>query len=215
MYRLIELFQRIQDVDGLVRWGGYMGVALIIFAETGLFFGFFLPGDSLLVTAGLFAGKGDLNVVLLFVLTALAAFVGDATGFEIGRVSGRAIFSRPNSRLFKKEHVERTRVFYERYGGKTIILARFMPIIRTFAPVVAGVAGMEYRTFALYNITGGIAWVGSMIGIGYVLGRTIPHIDQYIHILVLVIIFLSFLPGIISYLRTGHWRRWFEKRPKT
>jgi membrane-associated protein len=215
MYRLIELFQRIQDVDGLVRWGGYMGVALIIFAETGLFFGFFLPGDSLLVTAGLFAGKGDLNVVLLFVLTALAAIVGDATGFEIGRVSGRAIFSRPNSRLFKKEHVERTRVFYERYGGKTIILARFMPIIRTFAPVVAGVAGMEYRTFALYNITGGIAWVGSMIGIGYVLGRTIPRIDQYIHILVLVIIFLSFLPGIISYLRTGHWRRWFEKRPKT
>lgn len=214
MYRLIELFQRIQDVDGLVRWGGYMGVALIIFAETGLFFGFFLPGDSLLVTAGLFAGKGDLNVVLLFVLTALAAIVGDATGFEIGRVSGRAIFSRPNSRFFKKEHVERTRLFYERYGGKTIVLARFMPIIRTFAPVVAGVAGMEYRTFALYNITGGIAWVGSMIGIGYVLGRTIPHIDQYIHILVLGIIFLSFLPGIVSYARSGHWRRWFEKRSK-
>jgi membrane-associated protein len=213
MDRLFEFLSRIHDVDAIIRWGGYLGLVAIVFAETGLFFGFFLPGDSLLVTAGLFAGKGDLNPILLFVLVTLAAIVGDATGFEIGRVSGKAIFSREDSRFFKKKHLELTRAFYEKHGGKTIILARFMPIVRTFAPLVAGVAGMKYRTFALYNITGGILWVGSMIGIGYVLGRTIPHIDRYIHILIIVIIFLSFLPGIVSYLRSGHWKQFFKKHP--
>lgn len=208
---IIAFFSRLQNLDELIRWGGYVGLMAIVFAETGLFFGFFLPGDSLLVTAGLFAAKGDLNIVWLIVLVAACAILGDATGFEIGRLSGKRIFSREDSRFFKKKHLERTHAFYEKHGGKTIILARFMPIVRTFAPLVAGVAGMSYRTFAVYNIVGGTLWVVLMAGIGYVLGRSIPNIDKYIHIVIAVVIFLSILPGIISYLRTCHWKRWFER----
>jgi len=212
MSALVELLHKLQNLDGLIQWGGYGVLALIIFAETGLFFGFFLPGDSLLVTAGLFAARGDLNVWLLFVLTAVCAIIGDATGFEIGRLSGKKLFSRPNSRFFKREHLERTHAFYEKHGGKTIVIARFMPIIRTFAPLVAGMAGMSYAQFALYNIMGGIVWVGGMIGIGYGLGRLIPNIDKYIDVVILVVIFLSVLPGIIEYARSGHWKRWFQKK---
>lgn len=215
MYTLLEWIAKIHDVDSLIRWGGYTVLIAIVFAETGLFFGFFLPGDSLLVTAGLFAGKGDLNPIALFVLVTLAAIIGDATGFEIGRVSGKALFAREDSRFFKRKHLEHTRAFYERHGGKTIIIARFMPIVRTFAPLVAGVAGMPYRTFAFYNIIGGVLWVGSMIGTGYLLGRTIPNIDEYLHIVIAIVIFLSILPGIVSYLRSGHWKRWFEKKSTT
>lgn len=199
---LTDFFSKLHDLDELIRWGGYIVLMAIVFAETGLFFGFFLPGDSLLVTAGLFAAKGDLNIVVLFVLVTACAIIGDAVGFEIGKLSGKRIFAREDSRFFKKKHLEKTQEFYNTHGGRTIILARFMPIVRTFAPLVAGVAGMPYRTFALYNITGGILWVGSMVGIGYVLGRSIPNIDQYIHIVIAVVIFLSLLPGIISYLRS-------------
>lgn len=206
---ILELFSKLRDLDELIRWGGYAALMLIVFAETGLFFGFFLPGDSLLVTAGLFAAKGDLNIGLLFILVAACAVIGDAVGFEIGKLSGKKIFERPDSRFFKKKHLEHTRAFYEKHGGKTIILARFMPIVRTFAPLVAGVAGMTYRRFAVFNITGGVLWVGSMTGIGYLLGRAIPNIDQYIHIVIAVVIFLSILPGIVSYFKSGHWKRWF------
>ena len=201
MQPLIEFFSKLQDVRELIRWGGYVAVVAVIFAETGLFVGFFLPGDSLLVTAGLFAAKGDLDIFLLFALIAAAAIIGDATGFEIGRISGKRIFSREDSRFFKKRHLERTQRFYERHGGKTIVIARFMPIVRTFAPLVAGVAGMPYRRFALYNITGGVLWVAAMLGIGYGLGRTIPNIDRYIDLVILIVIFLSILPGIVGYLR--------------
>lgn len=211
---IIDFFSKLQNLDELIRWGGYVALAIIIFSETGLFFGFFLPGDSLLVTAGLFAAKGDLNVVTLIVLLAACAIIGDAAGFEIGRLSGKKIFAREDSWFFKKKHLERTQRFYEKHGGKTIILARFMPIVRTFAPLVAGVAGMRYRQFALFNITGGLGWVISMVGIGYLLGRTIPNIERYIHIVIAVVIFLSILPGIIGYLKTGHWKRWFEKNSK-
>ncbi len=208
---LIEFFSKLQNINELIRWGGYVALAVIIFSETGLFFGFFLPGDSLMVTAGLFAAQGDLNVLTLLALLGACAIIGDATGFEIGRLSGKKIFSREDSWLFKKKHLERTQQFYNRHGGKTIVLARFVPIVRTFAPLVAGVAGMRYRDFALFNIVGGLSWVISMVGIGYLLGRTIPNAEQYIHIIVAIVIFLSILPGIISYLRTGHWKRWFEK----
>ncbi|MBI4138715.1 VTT domain-containing protein [Candidatus Uhrbacteria bacterium] len=214
MNSLIEFFSNVQNVQEVIRWGGYAALIAIVFAETGLFIGFFLPGDSLLVTAGLFAAKGDLNVLILFLVVAVSAIVGDAVGFEIGRLTGKKIFAREDSWLFKKKHLERTQRFYEKHGGKTIILARFMPVVRTFAPLVAGVAGMPYRRFALFNITGGIGWVGSMVGIGYVLGRSIPDIDKYIHIVIAVVIFLSILPGIISYLKSGHWKRWFEKNNK-
>ncbi len=206
-----EFFSNLHNLDELIRWGGYIVLIAIVFSETGLFFGFFLPGDSLLVTAGLFAARGDLSIVVLLLSLMLAAIIGDATGFEIGRFSGSRIMKRKDSFFFKKQHLEKTQAFYEKHGGKTIILARFMPIVRTFAPLVAGVAGMPYKKFAFFNITGGILWVGSMLGIGYVLGRSIPNIDKYIHIVIAVVIFLSILPGIISYLKSGHWRKWIYK----
>lgn len=211
MESFFQFVSELHNVQEIIRWGGYVALVAIVFAETGLFFGFFLPGDSLLVTAGLFAAKGDLNIATLFFVVSAAAIIGDATGFEIGRLTGKKIFAREDSRLFKKKHFERTQAFYEKHGGKTIVIARFMPIVRTFAPLVAGVAGMQYRRFALFNITGGIAWVGSMLGIGYFLGRVIPNIEKYIHIVISVVIFLSILPGIISYIKSGHWKRWFEK----
>jgi membrane-associated protein len=213
MHYILEFFSKLHNLDELIRWGGYIGLVLIIFAETGLFIGFFLPGDSLLVTAGLFAGQGYLNPWLLFISIALAAIIGDTVGYEIGRVSGKALFSRKDSRFFKKKHLDHTKAFYEKHGGKTIIIARFMPIVRTFAPLIAGIAGMPYRTFATYNITGGVLWVGLMVGIGYTLGRTVPHVEQYIHYMVVGIIFVSILPGIIAFIRTGEWKRWFEKTP--
>jgi len=198
---IIEFFQKLHNLEDLIRWGGYAVLAVIIFAETGLLVGFFLPGDSLLVTAGLFAGKGDLNIVILFVLLSLMAIAGDAVGFWFGRVTGTKIFSREKSVLFAKDHLLRAKAFYEKHGGKTIIIARFMPIVRTFAPIVAGVADMSYPRFAVYNVVGGVAWVGSMLGIGYFLGRSIPDIDEKLHLVIAVVIFLSILPGMIEYMR--------------
>ena len=196
-----ELFRRLYNVPELIRMGGLIGLVVVVFAETGLMVGFFLPGDSLLVTAGLFAAKGDLNIVWLNLALMAAAIVGDATGYWIGRRAGQALYNRPNSFFFRKQHLVKTHEFYEKHGGKTIVIARFVPIIRTFAPVVAGAAEMTYRQFAIYNIAGGIGWVASMTLIGYFLGRAIPDIDKHIHIVVAVVIFLSLLPGIISILR--------------
>ena len=196
-----ELFRRLYNVPELIRMGGLIGLVVVVFAETGLMVGFFLPGDSLLVTAGLFAAKGDLNIVWLNLALMAAAIVGDATGYWIGRRAGQALYNRPNSFFFRKQHLVKTHEFYEKHGGKTIVIARFVPIIRTFAPVVAGAAEMTYRQFAIYNIAGGIGWVASMTLIGYFLGRAIPDIDKHIHIVVAVVIFLSLLPGVISILR--------------
>ncbi|OGL79363.1 hypothetical protein A3E39_04040 [Candidatus Uhrbacteria bacterium RIFCSPHIGHO2_12_FULL_60_25] len=202
LWQLInDFFIKLNKLDELIRWGGYTILAFIVFAETGLLVGFFLPGDSLLVTAGLFAGKGDLNILLLFVLLSLMAIVGDTTSYWFGRTTGPKIFSREKSFLFAKDHLHAARAFYDKYGAKTIVLARFMPIVRTFAPVVAGVAQMSYPTFVFYNIFGGVLWVGSMLSIGYFLGRSIPNIEEKIHIVIVVIIFLSILPGIIEYLK--------------
>jgi membrane-associated protein len=199
---LVEAFFRtVYNVPELIRIGGMAGLILVVFAETGLMVGFFLPGDSLLVTAGLFAAKGDLSIAWLNVALAGAAIVGDATGYWIGRRAGQALYNRPNSFLFRREHLVKTHDFYERHGGKTIVIARFMPIIRTFAPVVAGAANMTYRRFAVYNVAGGIGWVVSMTLTGYFLGRAVPNIEKNIHIVVAVVIFLSLLPGIIAYLR--------------
>jgi membrane-associated protein len=196
-----EFFRTVYNVPELIRIGGMAGLILVVFAETGLMVGFFLPGDSLLVTAGLFAAKGDLGIVWLNVSLAAAAIVGDATGYWIGRRGGQALYSRPDSFFFRREHLIKTHDFYERHGGKTIVIARFMPIIRTFAPVVAGAADMTYRRFAAYNVAGGIAWVVSMTLTGYFLGMVVPNIEKHIHIVVAVVIFLSLLPGIIAYLR--------------
>ena len=196
-----EFFRTVYNVPELIRIGGMTGIIAVVFAETGLLVGFFLPGDSLLVTAGLFAARGDLDIAWLNIALAVAAIVGDATGYWIGYRAGQTLYSRPNSFFFRREHLIRTHEFYERHGGKTIVIARFMPIIRTFAPVVAGAASMTYRRFAAYNIVGGIGWVASMTLTGYYLGRSIPDIDKHIHIVVAVVIFLSLLPGIIAYLR--------------
>ncbi len=195
-----DFFATVYNVPELIRLGGMAGLVFIVFAETGLMVGFFLPGDSLLVTAGLFAARGDLDIVLLNVLVCAAAIAGDATGYWIGRRAGRPLFNRPNSLLFRREHLVKTHEFYERHGGKTIVIARFIPILRTFAPVVAGVGEMGYRRFATYNIAGGIGWVVSMTLGGYFLGRMVPNIDEQIHYVVAAVIFLSLLPGIISWL---------------
>ena len=200
---LSDLFHRLRDLPALVQWAGYFGLTAIIFTETGLFVGFFLPGDSLLVTAGLLASQPDfrLNVYAMGALFSIAAILGDTVGYSVGRASGPRIFTREDSLFFSKKHLYRAHAFYERHGGKTIVIARFMPIVRTFAPIVAGVAEMRYRTFLAYNVIGGVLWVWSMLFTGYFLGRYIPGIDRHIESVILIVIFLSILPGIISWWR--------------
>ena len=156
--------------------------------------GFFLPGDSLLVTAGLFAARGALDIVWLNLALMAAAIAGDAVGFWTGAKAGKLLYRREDSRFFKRRHLLRAKAFYEKHGAKTIVLARFVPIIRTFAPIVAGAADMPYRTFVVYNLMGGIGWVGSMTMLGYGLGRIYPPIVKQIHYLALVIIVVSFIP---------------------
>src|SRR2546425_8964180 len=192
-------FDTIYDVPSLVRIGGLIGLIVIVFSETGLLMGFLLTGGSLLIPAGRFAAKGDFNIVTLNATLIVAAILGDATGYWIGRRMGQALYNRPDSVLFRKEHLRFTHEFYERHGGKTIILARFMPIVRTFAPVVAGAAEMGYRRFATYNIIGGLGWVLSMTLSGYYLGRAGPNIESNIHYLVAAGIALSLLPPAIAW----------------
>jgi membrane-associated protein len=192
-----QLLQALTDPAALyelVRWGGYVALTAIVFTETGLLIGFFLPGDSLLITAGLVAAAGGLEIWLLNVLLSVAAIVGDSVGYAIGYRAGPHIFTREDSRWFNKKHLVRTREFYERHGGKTIILARFIPIIRTFAPVVAGVGRMDYRRFLAFNVLGGIGWVCGLTWAGYLLGQTIPDIGRYIHVVIVVVIVLSLIP---------------------
>jgi membrane-associated protein len=199
--RFLEwIVELIRNPGELITWGGYPGLALIIFLETGALV-FFLPGDSLLVMAGLYAAKGDLNILWLNLLLIPMAIIGDACSYYIGARSGPHIFNRPRSRFFRPEYVKAAHDFYEKHGGKAIILARFMPLVRTFVPVVAGVAGMSYPRFATYNVVGGVAWVASMTLTGYVLGAQFPLLVEHIEKVILIVVFLSILPGIIEYLR--------------
>lgn len=192
---LSDFFSRLHHLDELIRWGGYTALTAIVFAETGLLIGFFLPGDSLLVTAGLVAAlDGVLNIWILSALLVAAAILGDTVGYWIGRQLGPRLFNRENSFIFNKNHIVRTQKFYEKHGPKTIVLARFVPIVRTFAPTIAGVAQMDYGKFLFYNVLGGVIWVMSMLHGGYWLGRMIPNIDKHIHIVILVVIGVSFLP---------------------
>jgi membrane-associated protein len=195
---LQQAFHFIMDVQGLIQWGGLLMVCVIVFVETGLFVGFFLPGDSLLVTAGLFAAKGDIDLVLLLVLVSLCAVIGDQTGYLIGRKAGSALFKREDSMFFKRKHLIKAHDFYEKYGNKTIVIARFVPIVRTFAPAVAGAAEMNYRRFVTYNIMGGVLWVFSMVLGGYIMGKSIPNLDKYIHLVIVIVVFLSILPAIVE-----------------
>ena len=198
---LRDLARGVYSLDSLIQWGGYGVLFAIVFSETGLLIGFFLPGDSLLITAGVVAATGALNIWWLNALLIVAAVVGDSVGYAIGRRLGPRLFTREKSLLFNPAHVERTRRFYAKYGAKTIVIARFVPIVRTFAPVVAGVGQMEYRRFVFYNVAGGVGWVTSMTWAGYLLGSSIPNIGQHLHLIVVIVIVLSVIPIAIELLR--------------
>jgi membrane-associated protein len=185
----------------LIKTAGYLGLFGIIFAESGLFFGFFLPGDSLLFTAGFLASQNFLNIYLLIGLTFLAAVLGDNTGYWFGKKTGPKIFSKEDSLLFHKDHIKKAEDFFTKYGPKTIIFARFVPIVRTFAPILAGVGRMEYRTFFFYNLVGGFLWTAGLSSLGYYLGQAVPNIDKYLLPIVITIIIVSILPNIYQILK--------------
>jgi membrane-associated protein len=202
---LLDLLGQLRDLDTLVATAGYAGITAIIFVETGLLFPF-LPGDSLLVTAGLVAAAHDpmvdLNVWTLGVLCSAAAIGGDQIAYAIGRRSGAALFKKEDSRWFKQSHLRAAHAFYEKHGGKTIILARFMPFARTFAPVVAGAAGMRYVTFVTYNVVGGLLWIWSMLLTGYYVVKWVPGLDRHVEPLIIGIVLLSITPGIYGWWRS-------------
>ncbi len=194
------------DLPELIKQIGYLGIFAIVFAESGLLVGFFLPGDSLLFTAGflasqMFQGKPILNVALVYIICLIAAISGDSTGYYIGRKTGKRIFNKEDSLLFNKNHILKAEEFYEKHGGKTIVLARFMPVIRTFAPIVAGAGNMKYSSFIFFNIIGGVVWVTSMVFGGYFLGRIIPDVDKYLLPIIGLIILASAGPGIYHFLK--------------
>lgn len=188
------------DVRAIVQAVGYVGMVIIIFSETGILIGFFFPGDSLLVVSGIFASQGSLDMLVLNLLLIPAAVIGDSVGYWIGHKAGPKLFNKEQSFFFRKDYLIKTHNFYEKYGGITIILARFMPIIRTFAPTVAGIAEMKYWDFFKYNVFGGIGWIISMTSIGYFLGNVIPNVDKHIEYIIAIVVFISILPAIIKFI---------------
>ncbi len=206
---LIAWLQQLYDVPSLIRWGGYAALVAIVYAETGLLVGFFLPGDSLLVTAGVFAAAGLLDIWMLNLLLVPAAILGDATGYYFGKKVGPSLYSRPDSRFFKQEHLKKAKAFYDKHGGKTIILARFLPVVRTFAPIVAGVSGMSYTAFATYNIVGGFLWVTGLTLLGFFLGAQVPDIEKNILWVIGIVVLVSFLPALWEY-----WKHRQQKKGK-
>lgn len=199
---ITEFFQLIlsHDLLTLIKTVGYGGLFGIVFAETGLFLGFFLPGDSLLFVAGFLAGEGFFSIYLLWLLLFVAAVTGNMVGYEFGRQVGPRLFSREDSLVFKKAHLYKTQAFYAKHGSKAIVLARFMPIVRTFAPIIAGIANMKYPIFFLWNVLGALLWTTSLLWLGYWLGNVID-VDKYLYPIIIVIVLFSFMPGIIAYLR--------------
>jgi len=201
---ILHFFHSLFDPNGLrelIRAGGAPLICTIVFIETGLFVGFFLPGDSLLVTAGILSAGGVIPLRWLLVPVMLCAIVGDQIGYWIGRSAGPALYRREDSLFFRRSHLQRAHDFYEKYGGRAVILARFVPIVRTFCPPVAGAARMPYTRYLIFDIFGGIFWVGTMILGSYSLGHLIPNIAQRIHYVIAVVILLSILPVIVSLLR--------------
>jgi membrane-associated protein len=185
------------DLEHLIRTVGYVGMFCIIFAETGLLIGFFLPGDSLLFTAGFLASQDYLNIWILVPVCFVAAIAGDAVGYQIGNRFGRQLFSREESRFFKPKYLLQAQAFFDLHGGKAIILGRFMPIVRTFVPVIAGAATMQYRRFAIFNIAGGVLWAIGVTIAGYFLGKTIPSVDKYLLPIIVVILVVSLAPSAL------------------
>ncbi len=194
------------DIVALIQSVGATGVVAIVFAECGLFFGFFLPGDSLLFTAGFLASQGFMSIIPLIIFTIIAAILGENVGYEFGRRIGPMLFNKKESRFFKPAHVVRAHEFFLKYGNKAIFLARFMPIVRTFVPIVAGVARMPFKSFMFYNVVGGVVWVGSMTLLGYTLGSQVKGADKYIEFIILGIILVSFIPAFLE------WRKSRMKR---
>ena len=184
------------DLEEIILTVGYIGLFVIVFAETGLLIGFFLPGDSLLITTGVLASKSDeFSIWVLIPLLCIAAITGDAVGYAIGRRAGPRLFSKPDAKLFRRKHLERAQEFYAKHGGKTIVLARFLAFVRTFAPTVAGAAGMPYAKFTFYNVAGGIGWVVSMTLLGYFIGEAVPNLDAVLFAVIGVIVLLSVAPA--------------------
>ncbi len=198
---ILSIVNKIYAIPDIICFVGYILLFMIVFAETGIFVSFFLPWNSLLITAGLFAAAGKLDIVLLNLLLIPAAIIGDSFGYWFGEKVGKRLFEREKSRIFKKDHLLKAKAFYDRHGGKTIILARFMPLIRTFAPIVAGATDMHYRKFVSYNILGGILWVLAMTMTGYIIGASVPNIEKNIGVLVISVVIISFIPAGIEYLR--------------
>lgn len=182
------------DLEKIIQSVGYLGVFAMIFAESGLLIGIFLPGDSLLFTAGFLASIGVFDIYLLTIGSFIAAVVGDNVGYAFGKRYGPKIFSKEDSFWFHKRHLEKAEKFYEKHGGKTIVLARFTPIVRTFAPIVAGAGKMKYQDFFFYNVLGGLLWAVGITVLGYVAGKAIPDVDRYIIPVLVVIVFVSLLP---------------------
>lgn len=191
------------DPISLIKTVGLIGVISIVFAESGLFFGFFLPGDSLLFTAGIFASQGFLNLEILLIGCIVAAILGDSVGYWSGKKYGRKLFERDSGFFFKKQRLYDAENFYQKHGKLTIVIARFVPIIRTFAPIVAGIGNMKYKTFISYNIFGGVLWASGMILGGYFLGKIIPNPDRYILPIALFIILISVVPIFIKFLKAS------------
>ncbi|MDP3764803.1 MAG: VTT domain-containing protein [bacterium] len=189
------------DLISLIKTAGYLGLFGIVFAESGLFIGFFLPGDSLLFTAGFLASQNFLDIKILAPLTFLAAILGDSFGYAFGNKVGYKLFTKEDSFLFHRHHLERAEKFYKKHGGQAIILARFMPVVRTFAPILAGVGKMKYSTFLFYNIIGAFLWAIGLTSMGYYLGSAIPNIDKYLLPIIALIIFLSVSPSLIHILK--------------
>ena len=201
---ILHFFRSLYDPEGLkelIRSGGAPLVCTIVFIETGFFVGFFLPGDSLLVTAGIFAAAGVVRLGWLLLPVMACAIVGDQIGYWIGRAAGPALYKREDSLFFRRSHLQRAHDFYEKYGGRAVIFARFVPIIRTFCPPVAGAARMPYTRYLMFDVFGGVLWVGAMILGGYFLGRNVPNIGQRIHYVIAAVVVLSLLPAVISILR--------------
>lgn len=198
---LIEAIKQLYDVEGLIRWGGPFILFAIVFAETGLLVGFFLPGDSLLVAAGLAASQGLLNVWTVCLILTAASIMGNSTGYFIGRKAGPALLNKKDSLLFSKANIQKAQAFYEKNGGKAIILAQYIAIARTFTPVVAGITQMEYRRFLTYSVMGAFLWVWPLTMGAYFLGKTIPDFEKNIHYAIAIVILVSLVPVVIEYFK--------------
>jgi len=185
----------------LVQAVGYVGIFFIVFSESGLPFGFFFPGDSLLFVAGLLASQGVFSLALLLALTTSAAILGDSAGYALGHRYGKKLFEKKGRWFFNDRTLQKTEAFYARYGARALIFARFVPTVRTFVPIFAGIGSMRYRTFLTYNVVGGVLWGTGVTSLGYALGNTVPHIEQYLHYIILGIIVVSFLPLVYEYVQ--------------